>query len=124
MNTGRKILADALKAALPNWQIVSDSRVIDSVRSPGACVAWGHEFKRVTRNGKSFLAETVDLYVLGYLTENSTKVEDTLEDELFQVLEVLEPLDSFTWDTITRTTFEDAYPAWKIELTCVFPINN
>lgn len=122
MDSGRKQLAAILAEALPDMKIVPDSRVLDSVLIKGACVVWANERKRAQLNGFSFLTETIELWVLSGVSD-VTKVEDDLDDLLVKVLEVLDPLEAFKWDTATRSKL-DNFPAWKIDIQCGYTINS
>ena len=122
MDSGRKQLAAILKEALPAWQHVSDKRNIDAVLKPAACVVWASERKRMPLNGFNCLVETVEVWVLS-ASSDVTKIEDDLDDRLMDVLDVIEPLTEFKWDTASRGILEN-HDGWKIEITCGYTIKS
>lgn len=124
MNTGRKLLADVLAEELDGWKIVTDSRNIDAVLSPGACIVWAHERDKITRSATDFMQEKIELYVLTYLAADAAKLEDTLDDQFFAVIAAIAPHDEFYWETANRVVFDEKYPAWKIDVTCVYQIES
>jgi len=121
MTSGRKILAGAMAAALPSWQIVADARQLDSVRKPGALVMFTQKRKKAPALGLDWLSDEVTLQIVT-AAEKSDQIEDDLDELLLQVLSALEPLTAFTWDTAERVVVADAFHGWQLTVTCAFRV--
>ena len=121
--SGRKVLAEALATALPGWQIVADARQLDSVRKPGALVMFTQKRKKLPALGLDWLSDEVVLQIIT-AAEKADQIEDDLDDLSLQVLEALEPLTAFTWDTAERVVVADAFHAWQLTVTCAFRVES
>lgn len=118
---GRKQLHQALTAALPGWQIVSDARQLDSVRRPGACVLWTEKLSRPAKLGLDWAQDEITLWVLT-ASDKPADIEDDLDDLLLSVLEVLEPLESFGWTEAERGVLAEQFHGWRVPLICLYKI--
>lgn len=123
MTSGRTLLAAALEAALPTWQIVTDTRQLDSVRRPGAVLLWTQTRKRAPALALDWFADEITLQVLT-AAEKPAAIEDDLDYLLLAVMEALEPLDAFTWETAERVTVADTWHGWELTVTCIFQLTN
>lgn len=121
MTTGRTRLAQALRAGLPAWQIVSDLRQLDGVRRPGAILLWTQNRRKAPALGLAWFSDEVTLQVLT-ATDKPDRIEDDLDDLLLQVMQVLEPLDAFAWETAERVTVADTWHGWQLTITCIFQL--
>lgn len=121
MTSGRTLLADALREGLPGWQILSDARVLDSVKQPGACVLWTAKRAKVPSLGLHWFQDDVTLYVLT-ASDRPELVEDSLDELLLTVAQVLEPLSGFHWDTAERATLDEKWLGYRIPVTCVVQV--
>ena len=119
--SGRKLLADALKAALPSWQVVSDARALDSVRKPGACVLWTADREKAPALGLHWFKDAVRLWVLT-ASDKPSEIEDDLDDLLLQAMEALEPLDAFAYERWERGTLNDVFSGYFTDVTCLFSV--
>lgn len=119
--TGRKLLAEALKVALPGWQIIADPREIDTVRKPGAVLLYTAKRTRPAKLGLDWLTDEIELFVIT-ATDKPELIEDDLDGLLLQVMEALEPLEGFGWTEATRETLADRFHTWKLPITCGFKI--
>lgn len=117
MSSGRKILAEALKAALPSWQILSHARQLDSVRKPGACVLWTGKRTRYPSLGLGWFTDEVTLWVLT-AADKPDVIEDDLDDLLAEVMQALEPLDTFHWDTAERDVLAGTFDGYRLTVIC------
>ena len=121
MTSGRALLAQALRAALPTWQIVSDARQLDSVRKPGAILLWSSKRTKAPALGLQWFADEVTLQVLT-ATDKPDKIEDDLDDLLLQVMTTLEPLTTFAWETAERVAVADTWHGWQLTITCIYQL--
>lgn len=121
MTSGRTLLADALREGLPGWQVLSDARVLDSVKMPGACVLWTSKRAKAPSLGLGWFMDEVVLYVLS-ATDKPELIEDALDDLLIQVAQVLEPLDAFHWESAERATLDEKWLGYRIPVTCFVQI--
>jgi len=121
--SGRQLLAAALTAALPSWQIVSDARALDGVRKPGAAVLWT---ARRTRPDKLTLDLVTDEIVLWVLTasDKPADIEDDLDALLQAVMEALEPLEWCAWTDAERATLDETFPGWRLTVTAAYTITH
>lgn len=121
MTSGRTLLAQALRAALPAWQIVSDARQLDTVRKPGAIVLWSQKRTKAPALGLAWFKDEITLQVLT-ATDKPDLIEDDLDDLLLQVMSALEPLDSFAWETAERVAVADTWHGWQLTITCLYQV--
>ena len=121
MSSGRAYLAGVLKDTLPDWQIVSDPRALDSIRKPGAIVLGTSKITRAA--GSAILGAELVLWVLT-AADRPALIEDDLDDLLKTVCDVLEPLDAFNWTEAERMVLADVYDGYKVTLTCAYKIEN
>lgn len=119
--SGRKLLADALGAALPAWQILSHTGQLDTVKQPGACVLWTQNRRKAPNLGLSWFIDQVELWVLT-ATSKPDLIEDDLDALLLDVMAALEPLDSFTWDVAERDVLADTFDGYRLAVTCIFQL--
>lgn len=117
--SGRKLLADALKAALPTWQVVSTARPLDSVKKPGAVVLWTSRIEKAPALGLHWFREECVLWVLT-AADKPDAIEDDLDDLLYQVMQALEPLDSFAWDVAERDVLAETFHGYRMTITCLW----
>ena len=115
-------MAEALRAALPTWQIVSDPREIDSVRKPGALILFTAKRTRLAKLGLDWLTDDIELYVVT-AADKVELIEDDLDNLVAQVMNALEPLDAFSWTEATRETLLDRFNTWKLPITCVYKLD-
>lgn len=122
--TGRTVLARALRHGLgPDMQIVSDARAVDSVKQPGACVLWTSRRIRQDLNGFEQIQDEVTLWVLT-ATDAPSKLEDSLDTLLLQVLWVIESQNAFTWTEAERGVLADKFDGWRLTIQCISHIEN
>ncbi|MFT3832877.1 MAG: hypothetical protein QM711_06090 [Micropruina sp.] len=119
--SGRKLLADALRAALPTWQVLSHTGQLDSVRQPGAVVLWTSRRTRAPKLGLDWFADEVELWVLT-ATDKPALIEDDLDALLLAVMQALEPLGSFAWETAERAVLADVYDGYRMTITCMWRV--
>lgn len=119
--SGRKLLADALKTALPAWQIVSDARTLDGVRKPGAAVLWTARRLRPDKVTLDLLTDEITLWVLT-ATDRPADIEDDLDQLLDLAIEVLESLDWCVWAEATRGVLAETWHGWQLTVTCNYRI--
>lgn len=117
--TGRQQLAEALSAALEGWTIISDARVLDTVKKPGACILWTSKRDRLIARGTEWFQDEVTLWVLT-ATDKPADIEDDLDACLLAVMEALEPQASFYWHSAERGTLNDQFDGYRLTVTCVF----
>ena len=122
--TGRTVLATALRRGLePDMQIVSDARAVDSVKHPGACVLWTSRRIRQSLNGFEQIQDEVTLWVLT-ATDAPSKIEDSLDALLLDVLRVIESQNAFTWTEAERGVLADKFDGWRLTIQCISHIEN
>lgn len=114
--SARTALRDALVAGLSGWQVVSDPRVLDVVRKPGAVVLGTQKLQKVPALGLGWFTCDLTLWVLTAATKPDA-IEDDLDGLLLTVLAVLEPLEWATWDTAERLVLADAFDGYKLTVT-------
>lgn len=119
--SGRKLLADALRAALPAWQIVSDARALDGVRKPGAAVLWTARRTRPDKLTLDLLMDEITLWVLT-ASDRPADIEDDLDGLLGDVMRALEPLEWCAWTEATRGTLDETFPGWQLTVSCAYRI--
>lgn len=119
--TGRKLLAGALAAALPAWQIVSDARALDGVRKPGAAVLWTAKRTRPDKLSLDLLQDEIVLWVLT-AADRPADIEDDLDTLLEAVMHALEPLPWAAWTDAERGTLDETFPGWRITVSCAYRI--
>jgi hypothetical protein len=119
--SGRTILAQALRAGLPGWQIVADARALDPIRRPGAAVLWTASRRKAPALGLDWFADELTLWVLT-ATDKPEQLEDDLDGLLLQLLEVLEPLTAFAWEQADRGVLADKFEGWRLTVTCCFQL--
>lgn len=119
--TGRVALAHVLAAALPDWQILSTARQLDSVRKPGAVVLWTQKRAKAPALGLDWFADELTLQVLTATTDPDL-IEDDLDQLLFQVMQALEPHDAFAWEAAERVTLLDTFHGWQLTVTCIYQL--
>ncbi|MBK8445409.1 MAG: hypothetical protein IPL41_01420 [Micropruina sp.] len=122
MKSGRKLLEEAFLEALPGWQVRSTAIPLDSVRKPGAIWLYTGVRKRVELNGFSTLVDEITVWVLS--AADPSKAEDDLDKLLLEVMEVLETLPSFNWESAERGVLGEKYDGWKLTVTCFYKIND
>lgn len=120
MSTARVQLSEALREVLTDWQIVSDARVLDSVRKPGACVLWTSKRSRNPAGGTRWFTDEVVLWVLS--AADAVALEDDLDALLLRVMEVLEPLAWANWTEAERGQLMERFEGYRLTVTCSFPI--
>jgi hypothetical protein len=114
----RAMLRDALADVLPDWQIVADARVLDSVRDPGAVVLWTEKLARPPKLGLDYVETTMALWVLTP-SENPTRIEDDLDLLLLYVLAALELLEWCAWTEAERGVLADKFNGWRLTVSCL-----
>lgn len=119
--SGRRLLAEALRAALPAWQIVSDPRQLDAVRKPAAAVLWTSKRTKAPALGLDWFADEVELWALTAI-DKPADIEDDLDARLLDVMAALEPLDTFAWTTAERGALADTFDGYKLTVTCIVQI--
>lgn len=117
--SGRAQLAEALKVALPTWQIHSHPNELDAIKQPAACVLWTERRTRLMNKGLDWFQDELNLWVLT-ATDKPSLIEDDLDDLLFQVMAALEPLDAFAWETAEREVLADKFNGYRLTLQCVW----
>lgn len=121
MTSGRALLAQQLRDALPAWQIVSDTRQLDGVRRPGAILLWTQSRRKAPALGLDWFTDEVTLQVLT-AADKPDRIEDDLDELLFQVMAALEPLDAFAWDLAERVAVADTWHGWQLTITCIYQL--
>ena len=119
--SGRKLLAEALAAALPAWQVLSHTGQLDTVKQPGAAVLWTQNRRKAATLGLDWFVDQVELWVLT-ATSKPDLIEDDLDALLLDVMEALERLDSFTWDAAERGVLADTFDGYRLTITCIFQL--
>lgn len=117
--SGRAMLADALSAALPAWQVLSHTGQLDAVKQPGACVLWTSNRRKAPTLGLDWFIDQTEMWVLTATTRPEL-IEDDLDALLLAVMEALEPLDSFSWDMAERGVLADAFDGYRLTISCVW----
>ena len=120
-SSGRRILAAALKTALPGWQVIDAGRQPDVVRKPGAIMLWTQTRKRAPGLSLGWFVDEITLQVLT-AADKVDVIEDDLDNLLLQVMTALEPLDQFAWDTAERVAVNDKFHGWQMAITCIFSV--
>lgn len=119
--SGRKMLHSALSATLPGWQVVSDARALDAIRRPGAAVMWTAKRAKAPALGLDWFTDEVTLWILTP-TDRPADLEDSLDSLLLTVMEALEPLDAFHWETAERGVLAEKFEGYRLTITCAFRI--
>lgn len=117
--SGRKLLAEALSAALPTWQIVAHARALDGVRPPAGIVLWTTKRTKAPALGLDWFADELTLWALT-ASDNPKLLEDDLDARLLDVMAALEPLTDFAWTAAERGVLADTYDGWRLTLTCLW----
>ena len=120
--SGRSILAVQLAQALPDWQIVSDARQIDTVQRPGACILWTEKVTRPAKLGLDYMQDEITLWVLTPV-DRPQDIENSLDDLLLAVFEALETLEQFAWTEAERGVLAEKFHGWRVPITCMYKIN-
>lgn len=121
MDSGRTLLAGALREAYPSWQIVDTPRAVDSVRKPAAAVLWSERRTRQELQKLTLMAETVVMWVLT-ASDDPKAIEDDLDELLMAALAVVEATPQLSWTETNRGVLNDKFEGWRIEIQAAYKI--
>lgn len=121
MDSGRKLLSAALRAAQPRWQVVDTPRALDTVRKPGCAVIWSSTRTRLEVQNLTWMKETIVLWVLT-ATDQPSGLEDDLDNLLMAALEVVEENPALSWSEASRGTLDEKYEGWRLEIQCLYRV--
>lgn len=110
--SARATVAAAITTARPTWRVVAHGGVLDGVTGPTCVVVTEAVEPGVT---PTFLRTTVSVVVLTG-KEDPAKVEPDLEDLLFEVIAILDALDTLAWTRAERVIYDDRFQAYRITL--------
>lgn len=116
--SARTVLAAALTADLPTFDVIGYPTTPDAVTRP-TVLLWQSSVRRHPSAPDSGVFEVdIELWVL-VGTEGVTRVDDALDDALDQVLGVLNARPDFLWESADRQTLADRYHGYKITAKAV-----
>ncbi len=119
--TGRQIIAEAIRAARTDWNVIDTARKVDAISRPTAIV-WPTTITRIAQHGVDWLQTSLEVWIITSTGTPADKLETTLETLLIQLLEVLEPLNEIAWDTAERGVLDETFHGWKVTATTVHQI--
>lgn len=119
--SGRRMLTEALSAALPSWQVLSHPMQLDAVRQPAAAVLWTQKRSRAPQMDLTWFQDEITLWILT-ATDKPSLIEDDLDDLLVQVMTALAAHSAFYWDTAERDVLADTFHGYRLTVQCVWQL--
>lgn len=112
MTAARQYLADALKAALPEFAVIPWLRTVDGVAKPTLIVTREHVAHATSAKGVRDNAMKVLV-----VDPRQTNGEDQLDASLDVVLAALDVMPDIAWTDATRAVLDEKWPTYSITLT-------
>ena len=112
--SARNGLADALRPALPGYNIFPAPQSLDTITKPTLALIRTN-VEKAPEAPLGFHMNTLSLWVICPITL-ANKSEDALDDLLEEVLEALDEVAVTRWSTAERSVWGDANPAYNISL--------
>lgn len=119
--SGRELVAAAIGAARPDWNVIATARKIDATSRP-TVIVWPTTITRIEQHGVNWLQTSLEVWVITSTGTPTDKLESALEQLVVQLLEVLEPLHEIAWDTAERGVLDETFHGWKVTVTTVHQI--